>query len=83
MIHFNIFGIFHDINHPAIGVSHGVPFMETSTIPRPSGPGYAKQVVRDLVRHLDTNLDGNIDKNELNEKEIDEAIQRGIAGCGA
>ena len=46
------------------------------------GPGYAKQVVRDLVRHLDTNLDGNIDKNELNEKEIDEAIQRGIAGCG-
>lgn len=41
---------------------------------------YAKQVVRDLVRHLDTNLDGNIDKNELNEKEIDEAIQRGIAG---
>ena len=52
------------------------PFMETH------GPGYAKQVVRDLVRHLDTNLDGNIDKNELNEKEIDEAIQRGIAGCG-
>jgi len=41
---------------------------------------YAKQVVRDLVRHLDTNLDGTIDKSELNEEEINEAIQKGIAG---
>lgn len=43
--------------------------------------GYAKQVVRDLVRHLDRNLDGTIDSKELNEEEINAAIQRGIAGC--
>ncbi|CAK9059836.1 unnamed protein product, partial [Durusdinium trenchii] len=42
---------------------------------------YAKQVVRDLVRHLDRNLDGTIDSKELNEEEINAAIQRGIAGC--
>lgn len=36
-----------------------------------------------MVRHLDTNLDGTIDKSELNEEEINEAIQKGIAGWGA